>query len=220
LATNREKYGLIRDGVQGTVRNDKGERERQRMRVFDSVNDEQFLLCVRELKIQNTPYNKRADIVGFVNGLPLLFMELKNVSKNVRMAYEQNFKDYLDTVPNLFYYNAFVVLANGIDAKIGTLGSPYKFFHEWKRLAEEQPGAVDMETLLKGICDKTNFMDLLENFIVFDDSAGKPKKIRPGTTSSWVSTGPSRLCGTARRETANWAFSGIPRDQARATPWC
>jgi len=178
LATNREKYGLIRDGVQVAFRNEKGERVRQWLRVFDfSEPTNNSFLCVRELWVRGDLYRRRADIVGFVNGLPLLFMELKNVHRDLCVAYETNYRDYLDTVGHLFHHNAVIVFGNGIDAKIGALGSPYKFFHEWKRLAEEQPGAVDMETLLRGICDKTNFMDLLENFIIFDDSAGKPKKI-------------------------------------------
>ncbi len=177
-ATNREKYTLLRDGVQVTFRNDKGERVRQRLRVFDFAeptnND---FLCVRELWVRGDLYRRRADIVGFVNGLPLLFMELKNVSKDIRAAYERNFKDYKDTIPHLFHHNALVVLANGVDAKLGSMTSRFEHFHEWKRLAEDQPGVVDMETLLKGICEKTNFMDIVENFILFDDSAGEPKKI-------------------------------------------
>lgn len=93
-----------RDGVQVAFRNARGERERRRLRVFDFAeptnND---FLCVRELWVRGDFYRRRADIVGFVNGLPLLLMELKNVSKEVRAAYEQNFKDYLDTVPHLFH---------------------------------------------------------------------------------------------------------------------
>lgn len=177
-ATNREKYDLIREGVQVTFRNDKGERVRQRLRAFDfnepTNND---FLCVRELWVRGDLYRRRADIVGFVNGLPLLFMELKNVSKDIRAAYERNFKDYNDTVPHLFHHNAIVVLANGVDAKIGSVTSRFEHFHEWKRLDEKQLGIVDMETLLKGVCDKTNFIDIVENFIIFDDSAGEPKKI-------------------------------------------
>ena len=177
-ATNREKYTLLRDGVQVTFRNDKGERVRRRLRVLNFAepthND---FLCVRELWVRGDLYRRRADIVGFVNGLPLLFMELKNVSKDIRAAYEQNFKDYKDTVPQLFHHNVLVVLANGVDAKLGSVTSRFEHFHEWKRLAEEQPGAVDMETLLKGVCEQSSFMDLVESFILFDDSAGEPKKI-------------------------------------------
>jgi type I restriction enzyme R subunit len=177
-ATNREKYELIKDGVQVTFRNAKGERVRQRLRVFDFDNPENnHFLCVRELWVRGDLYRRRADIVGFVNGLPLLFMELKNVSKDIRAAYEQNFLDYKDTVPHLFHHNAMVVLANGVDAKLGSLTSRFEHFHEWKRLAENQPGVVAMETLLKGVCAKANFLDLVENFIVFDDSAGESRKI-------------------------------------------
>jgi type I restriction enzyme R subunit len=177
-ATNREKYELIRDGVQVTFRNDKGERERQRLQVvdFDAPENNHFL-CVRELWVRGDLYRRRADIVAFVNGLPLLFMELKNVSKDIRAAYEQNFLDYKDTVPHLFHHNAFVVLANGVDAKLGSVTSRFEHFHEWKRLDEDQPGVVAMETLLKGVCAKANFLDLVENFIVFDASAGESKKI-------------------------------------------
>lgn len=178
LATNREKYELIRDRVQVTFRNSEGELKREKLRVidFDEPKNNDFL-CVRELWVRGDLYRRRADIVGFINGLPLLFMELKNVSKDIRAAYERNFKDYNDTVPHLFHHNAIVVLANGVDAKLGSVTSRFEHFHEWKRLDEKQPGVVDMETLLKGVCNKTNFIDIVENFIIFDDSAGEPKKI-------------------------------------------
>jgi len=106
-----------------------------------------------------------------------LFMELKNVYKDIQAAYEQNLADYKNTVPHLFYYNAIIVLGNGVDAKLGTITSKFEHFHEWKRLAEEDSGAVNMETLLKGVCDKHNFIDLLENFILFDNSTGDLRKI-------------------------------------------
>lgn len=177
-ASNREKYELIKDGVQVTFRNAKGERVRRRLRVIDFDHPENnHFLCVRELWVRGDLYRRRADIVGFINGLPLLFMELKNVNKDIRAAFEQNFLDYKDTVPHLFHHNALVVLANGVDAKLGSVTSRFEHFHEWKRLAEDQPGVVAMETLLKGVCAKANVLDLVENFIVFDDSAGEPRKI-------------------------------------------
>lgn len=178
LATNREKYELIRDGVQVSFRNGRGEHDSRRLRLFDfDAPENNEFACVRELWVRGDLYRRRADIVGFVNGLPLLFMELKNVTKDIRVAFEKNFMDYRDTVPHLFHHNAFVVLANGVDAKIGSAGAGFKHFHDWKRLAEDEAGAVDMETLLMGVCSKANFLDLLENFIVFDDSAGEAKKI-------------------------------------------
>ena len=178
FVTNREKYTMIKDGVQVAFRNARGDLVKQRLRVFDfEVPENNHFLCVRELWVRGDLYRRRADIVGFVNGLPLLFMELKNITKDIRAAYERNLADYKDTVPHLFHHNAMVVLANGVDAKLGSVFSRFEHFHEWKRLAEDAPGAVNMETLLKGICEKRNFMDLLENFIIFDDSSGEPRKI-------------------------------------------
>lgn len=178
IATNRDKYSFIRDGVQVSFRNGKGERVKERLRVLDFTNpNKNDFLCVRELWVRGDLYRRRADIVGFVNGLPLLFMELKTVGRDIRVAYEKNFKDYKDTVPHLFHHNAIVALANGVEAKIGSVTSRFEHFHEWKRLAEDESGVVDMETLLKGLCDKANFIDLVENFILFDDSTGETKKI-------------------------------------------
>ncbi|MBS1940230.1 MAG: type I restriction endonuclease subunit R [Bacteroidetes bacterium] len=178
LQTNRDLYELVLNGVPTHYRNAEGQLELGRLRVidFDEPKNNRFL-CVRELWIRGNYHRRRADIIGFVNGLPLLFMELKNVHKDLRSAFEQNLKDYKDTVPHLFHHNAFIVLGNGIKAKLGSLSSKYAHFHEWKRLHEEDPGVVDMETLLKGICQKRNFLDLLENFILFDESSGKLAKI-------------------------------------------
>ena len=178
LATNREKYELIINGVQVTFRNADGERVRERLKILDFAEPtKNHFLCVRELWVKGDLYRRRADIVGFVNGLPLLFMELKNVSKDIRAAFEQNFMDYKDTVPHLFHHNAIVVLANGVDAKLGSVSSKFEHFNDWKRLEEDAPRVVDMETLLKGVCDKRNLIDLIENFILFDDSTGEPRKI-------------------------------------------
>ena len=178
LATNREKYDLIKDGVQVRFRNTDGERVRERLRVFDFEEPENnHFLCVRELWVRGDLYRRRADIVGFVNGLPLLFIECKNIHKDLKAAFEQNYSDYLDTIPHLFHHNAIVMFGNGDKARIGSLTSKWEHFHEWKRLAEDEPGVVDMETLLKGVCNKQNFIDLLENFILFDESSGDTRKI-------------------------------------------
>lgn len=164
--------------MQVSFRNGKGELVKERLRVFDfdePLNN--HFLAVRELWVRGALYRRRADLIGFINGIPLLFMELKNVYKDIRSAYERNLADYKDTIPHLFHHNAVIVLGNGVDARLGSLSSRYEHFHEWKRLDEDEPGVVDMETLLKGICTKTNFLDLCENFIVFDDSSGKLVKI-------------------------------------------
>ena len=178
LQVNEEKYFLIRDGVPVTVKKPNGQPETKRAAVIDFQNPENNeFLAIKELKIQGDLYRRRTDIVGFVNGIPLLFVELKKNTVDVQNAYEDNYTDYLDTIPQLFYYNAFLMLSNGTEAKIGTLGSKYEFFHEWKRLAESDPGSVALETMLRGICRKETFLDLLENFILYDHSGGRTAKI-------------------------------------------
>lgn len=178
LQINFEQYELIKNGVLVQFRNAKGELEKKRLKVFDFDNPENNrFLCVRELWVRGDIYRRRADIVGFVNGLPLMFIECKTIHKDIRHAYEQNLSDYKDTIPHLFHHNAFVILGNGVDAKIGSISSNFEHFNDWKRLAEDDVGVVDMETLLKGICNKRDFLDLFENFTLFDESKGKLVKI-------------------------------------------
>lgn len=178
IAINRDAYDLVKNGVLASFRDAKDNLVKQRLRLvdFDQPENNHFL-CVRELWIKGDLYRRRADIIGFVNGLPLLFVECKALHKDLRHAYEENLKDYRDTIPHLFHHNAFIVLTNGHAAKIGSLSSKFEHFNDWKRLAEEEPGVVDLETLLKGVCAKANFIDLLENFILFDDGGEKLVKI-------------------------------------------
>lgn len=158
MQINEEKYFLIRDGIPVTVKKPGGQTETKKARVIDFQNpDNNYFLAVKELKIHGELYRRRTDIVGFVNGIPLMFVELKNTTVDVQNAYTDNYTDYLDTIPHLFHYNAFLILSNGVEAKVGTLGSKYEFFHEWKRLAEDEEGCVELETMLRGICRKRIF---------------------------------------------------------------
>lgn len=178
LQVNEEKYFLIRDGIPVTVKKPNGKTETKKATVIDFQNPENnYFLAIKELKIHGDLYRRRTDIVGFVNGIPLLFVELKKNTVDVQNAYDDNYTDYQDTIPHLFYYNAFLMLSNGTEAKVGTLGSKFEFFHEWKRLAEEDQGSVALETMLRGICKKENFLDLFENFILYDHSDGHTAKI-------------------------------------------
>ena len=178
LQINEEKYFLIRDGIPVTVKKPNGQTEIKKALVIDFKNvDNNEFLAVKEMKIHGDLYRRRTDIVGFVNGIPLLFIELKKNTVDIQNAYDDNYTDYQDTIPHLFYYNAFVMLSNGVEAKVGTLGSKYEFFHEWKRLDEDDEGNVALETMLRGICKKENFLDLFENFILYDHSNGRMSKI-------------------------------------------
>lgn len=178
LQVNEEKYFLIRDGIPVTVKKPNGQTETKKATVINFKEPKRnHFLAVKELKIHGDLYRRRTDIVGFINGIPLLFVELKKNTVDVQNAYDDNYTDYQDTIPHLFYYNAFLMLSNGTEAKVGTLGSKYEFFHEWKRLAEEDQGSVALETMLRGICKKENFLDLFENFILYDHSGGHTAKI-------------------------------------------
>ncbi|MBQ3362325.1 MAG: type I restriction endonuclease subunit R [Muribaculaceae bacterium] len=178
MQINEQKYQYIRDGVPVTRVKPGGETEEVRAKVIDFASPgKNDFLCVRELWVQGALYKRRADIVGFVNGLPLLFVELKNHDVAVEDAFNKNYRDYLDTVPQLFYHNAMVMFSNGLEARVGTIDSKWEFFHEWKRLTEEDAGNIELPTMLRGICKKENFLDLLENFILYDHSGGSTVKI-------------------------------------------
>ena len=178
MQINEQKYQLIRDGIPVTRIKPNGESEEVRAKVIDFASpDKNEFLCVRELHVHGALYRRRADIVGFVNGIPLLFMELKNHDVEVEDAFNKNYRDYLDTIPQLFYHNAFIMFSNGLEARVGTIDSKWEFFHEWKRLTEQEAGNIELPTMLKGICKKENFLDLLENFILYDHSGGRTAKI-------------------------------------------
>lgn len=178
MQINEQKYQMIRDGIPVTRVKPNGETEEVKAKVIDFASPQKNeFLCVRELWVYGSVYRRRADIVGFVNGIPLLFMELKNHDVEVEDAYNDNYRDYLDTIPQLFYHNAFILFSNGLEARVGTVESKWEFFHEWKRLTEEDAGDIELPTMLSGICKKENFLDLLENFILYDHSDGTTAKI-------------------------------------------
>ena len=168
-AINQHKHDLMVKGVPVSFQDEKGVLQKKRLQVFDfNQPDENHFLAVRQLEVVGKLYNRRPDIVGFVNGLPLVFFELKAHHTDLRNAYDDNLTDYKDTIPEVLHCNAFIILSNGTDARVGTVTSPYKFFLEWKRIAEDDKGVVRLDTLLQGTCDKTRLLDLLENFLLFD----------------------------------------------------
>lgn len=174
---NQAKHKLLTKGVLVSFQNDKGELEKKRLKVFDFKNphNNEFI-AVRQLEVVGELYNRRPDVVGFVNGIPLVFFELKAHHTDLANAYHDNLKDYKDTIPDLFNCNGFVILSNGTDAKVGTITSPYKFFFDWKRI-EEDEGIVSLDTMLRGTCDPVRLMDLFQNFLLFDGSGSEVVKL-------------------------------------------
>lgn len=148
LQMNREFHAYLRDGVPVTFKDDEGRVHKdKRVRLFDFPRPEvNRFTCVRELKIQgrrSPHYNRRADLVCFVNGLPLVFIELKAVYVNIRAGFDNNLRDYRDTIPHAFHANAFLVVSNGDEARYGSITSDWEHFAEWRRNDESEEGALD-----------------------------------------------------------------------------
>ncbi len=140
---NRETYSFIRGGVPVEWRDANGETRHAHARVIDfrDATRNRFL-AVRELKVQGLRvphYNRRADLVCFVNGLPLVFIELKAVYKNIRAGFDDNLTDYLSehSIAHAFHHNAFLVVSNGDQARYGSITSKWEHFVAWKRNAEK-----------------------------------------------------------------------------------
>ncbi len=184
LQHNQAFHKLIRDGVPVSYRNAQGQLSHAQAMVIDfrTPANNRFLV-VRELKLTGlrTPnYNRRADLVCFVNGLPLVFIELKAVYKNIRAGFDGNLRDYLDenVIAHAFHHNAFLIVSNGHNARFGSITSTWEHFGEWKRLHESDVGNLAAEVLLNGMLAKDRLLDILENFILFDASkAGAVRKV-------------------------------------------
>lgn len=175
---NKAKYKLLRDGVRVSFVNQKGQDEVKVLRVFDFDNyANNHFLAVRQLEVHSETYHRRPDVIGFVNGIPLVFMELKAPSVVLENAYSKNIKDYKDTIPHVFHHNAFILLSNGLETKVGTMTSPYQYFMEWKRIREDEEGETSLDTAIKGTCSPEYLMDIFENFILFNDSGGEILKL-------------------------------------------
>lgn len=177
---NFEKYHLLRNGIPVEYVNEKGEHiEVKTLKVFDFEKaDNNNFLAVRQLWVKGkSNRERRPDIIGFVNGIPLLFIELKAAHRKLENAYNENFTDYKDVIPHLFHFNAFVLLSNGIESRIGSVTGKYQHFHEWKRITEDEDGIVALDRIILGVCEKRRFLDLFENFILFDNSLGRVVKL-------------------------------------------
>jgi type I restriction enzyme R subunit len=182
---NRDFYRLLRGGVPVEYRDASGHRKVARARVidFDNAPGANRFVAVRELKLTGirTPnYNRRADIVCFVNGLPLVFIELKAVYKNIRAGFDGNLRDYMDenVIAHAFHHNAFLIVSNGDNARYGSITGLWEHFNEWKRLDEKEKGSVAAKVLLDGMLAHERLLDIVENFILFDENkAGATRKV-------------------------------------------
>jgi len=180
-AANKEIYQLLRDGASVQVTGADGEYKTENARYFDFQNPvNNHFLCVSQFWIVGEMHTRRPDVVLFVNGIPLILLELKASHKSLVDAYQDNLRDYKDTIPKLLWYNMGVIISNGIENKFGSLNSPYEFFNEWKKAeSEKDPPKTDIATLIRGLCDKRRLLDIFENYILYDESFNEARKIVP-----------------------------------------
>ena len=176
---NQEIYKLIKDGINVSFNNKDGDEEDVQVKIIDFDNPENNdFFAIQQFWVVGDLYKRRPDVICFVNGLPLIFIELKGAGEDVKKAFDDNLTDYKSTIPHLFWYNAFLMISNGNDSKIGTITSGYEHFSEWKKInSEGEKGVVSLETILKGVCEKNRLMDILENFILFSNQKNGLAKI-------------------------------------------
>lgn len=182
-AANRELWQLMRDGVKVSVPNkEKGGVKAERVRVVDwenpAAND--FLL-VSQMTIIGTLYTCRPDLIGFVNGLPWVVIELKKPGVPAKQAFDGNLTSYKHAqngVPALFWSNALLIASNGADSRVGSLTADWERFFEWKRIeSEDEPRRVSLEVMLRGLCEPSRLLDLVENFTLFSEHKSGLAKI-------------------------------------------
>lgn len=171
-AANREVYRLIKDGVAVSIPDhENGGQKTERVHIINwtepTKND--FLL-VSQFSVVGNLYTCRPDLVGFVNGLPWVVIELKSPGVPARAAFDENLTHYKQQIPQLFWYNALLIASNGTDSRVGSLTADWERFFEWKRVArEDEPRRVSLEVMIRGTCDKTRLLDLVENFTLFSE---------------------------------------------------
>jgi type I restriction enzyme, R subunit len=178
VAANRDFYKLLREGVPVQVRQQDGSMKPDRVAVIDwtdPTNNDFFLGS--QVWFASDLYKRRPDAIGFVNGIPLLLIEWKDLTQPVQEAYDDNLRDYRDTIPRLFDFNGFTILSNGLEAVMGPSHAPFESFAPWKRLEEDGPESVALETILRATCEPTRFLDLIESFLMFEDARGGLRKV-------------------------------------------
>ena len=189
LANNEAFHRLLTEGVKVSRQQDGNQRGDLAWLIdFDHPENNEFVVANQFTVIENHQ-NKRPDLVLFVNGIPLVVIELKNAideNATIKSAYQQ-LETYKQTIPSLFTSNALLVISDGLEAKAGSLSAGLSRFMVWKSAdgkAEASHLVSQLETLILGMLNKATLLDLLRHFIVFE----KSKKEDPQTGVISIST--------------------------------
>jgi type I restriction enzyme, R subunit len=174
-AANRDVYSLLKEGVPVSVPDrERGGQKSERVRVIDwqdrQTND--FLL-VSQMTVTGPLYTCRPDLIGFVNGLPLVLMEFKKPGVPARAAFDENITSYKhpqNGIPALFWYNALIIASNGTASRVGSITADWERMSEWKRIeSEDEPRRVSLDVMIRGVAEPTRLLDLAENFTLFSE---------------------------------------------------
>lgn len=179
VAANREVYNLIKDGIPAEIRNEAGELDIERVRLIDWEDpSNNNLLLVSQFKVSGDMYSRRTDLTGFVNGIPLVLVEFKAPHVKASEGYTKNLRDYKQTIPQLFWFNALIVISNGIETRIGTVTAEWEHFAEWKRVdSEKETPQSTIERAIRATSEPERLLDLVENFTLFMEVPGGQIKI-------------------------------------------
>ena len=176
---NREIYQLLKSGVKVSFKNDDDEDLEATVKIIDwNTPDNNDFLLASQFSVTGEIYTRRADLIGFVNGLPLVFIELKAHHQRLELAYKKNLTDYKNSIFQLFWYNSFIILSNGKKSRISSLTAQWEHFSEWKKInSEGEEGIIALETIIRGTCDRDRLLDITENFIFFYEAKGRSIKV-------------------------------------------
>ncbi|MFC0179529.1 type I restriction endonuclease subunit R [Thorsellia kenyensis] len=167
VAANEEVYNLLIHGYTYITNADDEEDCVVKFVDWSNTSNNDFLLC-SQMSITGEIETRRPDLIGFVNGLPIVFIELKASHKNLLTAYKNNLSDYKNTIPQLFVYNQIIILSNGVQSKVGSISSQWEHFAEWKKIeSENEKRRVSLEVVIRGVCEPTRLLDIVENFTLF-----------------------------------------------------
>ena len=179
VAANLEVYELIRDGVPVAYDDAQGRRQHGRVRVIDFAEPASPLnrfTAVSQLWIRGEEGFRRPDVLLYVNGLPLVFIELKNAKKELRLAYDDNLTKYRAEIPQLFLANALCVLTNAVETRLGAFSADWEFFFPWLRANDEKEkidraavkrDGTSLEAAIAGLFAKERLLDYVENFVLY-----------------------------------------------------
>jgi type I restriction enzyme R subunit len=183
LQANREIYQLIRNGIPVRYDDGKGRPQEVAVKIVDFERpDANDFLSVTQLWVKGERGYRRPDLLIYLNGLPLFFFEFKDANVSVENAYWDNLATYKEEIPRLFAYNAFCVLSNAAETRLGSFSSGWEFFFPWLRPNDEKQkidrraihdSGTSLERLLRGLFPKDRLLDYLENFILFSEDKSK-----------------------------------------------